>query len=122
MVGRFLGTAALGQYRYGLRIARVPVNAMIEVVANALFPAFSRMAGDPDRLRAGYLRALRLVTFGAAPVSGLLLAMGEPTVVVVLGEPWRAAGVAVVAMAGLGIGKAFASVSEEASRAPGTPG
>jgi PST family polysaccharide transporter len=119
VVGRFLGTAALGQYRYGLRIARVPVNAMIEVVANALFPAFSRMAGDPDRLRAGYLRALRLVTFGAAPVSGLLLAMGEPTVVVVLGEPWRAAGVAVVAMAGLGIGKAFASVSEEAIKGAG---
>jgi PST family polysaccharide transporter len=119
VVGRLLGVAPLGFYRYGLRIARVPVNAMIEVVANALFPAFSRMSGDPDRLRAGYLRALGLVTFCAAPVSGMLLAVGEPTVVIVLGEPWRAAGVAVVAMAGLGIGKAFASVSEEAIKGAG---
>ena len=57
VVGRLLGTAALGQYRYGLRIARVPVNAMIEVVAYALFPAFSRIAGDAVRMRSSYLRA-----------------------------------------------------------------
>ena len=48
-----------------------------------------------------------------------MLAIGEPTVVVVLGEPWRAAGLAVVAMSGLAIGKAFASVSEEAIKGAG---
>jgi O-antigen/teichoic acid export membrane protein len=119
VVGRLLGTAALGHYRYGLRIARVPVNAMIEIVAYALFPAFSRIASDPDRMRAAYLRALTMVTFCAAPVSGLLLATGEPAAVIVLGEPWRNAGLAVVAMAGLAIGKAFASVSEEAIKGAG---
>ena len=119
VVGRVLGTAALGYYRYGLRIARVPVNAMIEIVAYALFPAFSRIAADPERLRAAYLRALGLVTFCAAPVSGLLLAVGEPTTVIVLGEPWRGAGIAVVAMSGLAVGKAFASVSEETIKGAG---
>ena len=114
VVGRFLDVAALGQYRYGLRIARVPTNALIEIVANALFPAFSQLAADRARLGQAYLRALGWVTFCSAPVSGLLLAIGEPAAVVVLGEPWRAAGIVLVAMAGLGLGKAFASVSEEA--------
>jgi PST family polysaccharide transporter len=112
VIGRLLDTAALGFYRYGLRIARLPVNVMIGVVAYALFPAFSHIAADPGRLRQTYLKALRWVTFCAAPVSGLMLAIGEPAAVVVLGEPWREAGVVLVAMAGLGIGKAFASVSE----------
>ncbi|MGI5125215.1 lipopolysaccharide biosynthesis protein [Pseudonocardia sp. CA-107938] len=119
VVGRFLDVAALGQYRYGLRIARVPTNALIEIVANALFPAFSRLAADRDRLAQAYLRALGWVTLCSAPVSGLLLAIGEPAAVVVLGEPWRGAGIALVAMAGLGLGKAFASVSEEAIKGSG---
>ncbi|TWF78977.1 PST family polysaccharide transporter [Pseudonocardia hierapolitana] len=119
VIGRLLDTAALGFYRYGLRIARLPVNVMISVVAYALFPAFSHIAADPDRLRQTYLKALRWVTFCAAPVSGLMLAIGEPAAVVVLGEPWREAGVVLVAMAGLGIGKAFASVSEEAIKGCG---
>ncbi|GAA5110938.1 lipopolysaccharide biosynthesis protein [Pseudonocardia adelaidensis] len=122
VIGRLLDTAALGFYRYGLRIARLPVNVMIGVVAYALFPAFSHIAADPERLRQTYLKALRWVTFCAAPVSGLMLAIGEPAAVVVLGEPWRQAGVVLVAMAGLGIGKAFASVSEEAIKGHGRTG
>jgi PST family polysaccharide transporter len=119
VIGRLLDTAALGFYRYGFRIARLPVSVMIGVVAYALFPAFSRIAADPARLRPNFLKALRWVTFCAAPVSGLMLALGEPAAVVVLGEPWREAGIVLVAMSGLGIGKAFASVSEEAIKGCG---
>lgn len=119
VVGRGLSTEALGFYRYGTRISRVPVDAVVEVVATALFPAFSRIASDRDRLRASYLHALGLVTCFSVVMCGLILALGEPAVVVLLGEPWRAAGAAVVAMAGLGLGKAFASVSEEAVKGAG---
>ena len=119
VVGRGLSTTALGQYRYGVRISRIPVNAILEIVATALFPAFSRISGDSERLRVSYLQALTWVTFFAAAVSGLAIALGEPAVVVLLGEPWRGAGLAVVAMAGLGLGKAFTSVSEEALKGCG---
>lgn len=119
VVGRGLSTTALGYYRYGVRISRIPVNAILEIVANALFPAFARISGDPERLRSSYLQALSWVTFFAAAVAGLAVAVGEPAVVVLLGEPWRGAGVAVMAMAGLGLGKAFTSVSEEALKGAG---
>jgi O-antigen/teichoic acid export membrane protein len=119
VVGRGLSTTALGHYRYGVRISRIPVNAILEIVANALFPAFSRISGDQERLRARYLQSLSVVTFFAAAVSGLALSIGEPAVVVLLGEPWRGAGIAVVAMAGLGLGKALTSVSEEALKGCG---
>jgi PST family polysaccharide transporter len=118
-VGRGLSTTDLGFYRYATRISRLPVNAIVDIVANALFPAFSRIAEDGERLRASYLRALGSVTVFAVVVSGLIIAAGEAAVVVLLGEPWRAAGAAVVAMAGLGIGKAFVSVSEEAIKGSG---
>lgn len=118
-VGRALSTTDLGYYRYATRISRIPVSAIIDVVANGLFPAFSRMAGDAERLRNSYVKALGSVTLFAVVVSGLLVTLGEPAVVVLLGEPWRGAGAAVVAMAGLGLGKAFTCVSEEAIKGCG---
>ncbi|MBT0566284.1 oligosaccharide flippase family protein [Williamsia sp. CHRR-6] len=119
IVGRGLTSAALGNFRYGQRISQIPVRAIIEIGAVSLFPAFSRMAGDQARMRAAYLRAMRWVTIGAAPLCGMMIALGEPAVIVVFGEPWRDGGMVVMAMAGLGLGKAFISVSEEVIKATG---
>ena len=119
IIGRGLSEAALGQYRYAQRIAEIPERVIIEVGAIALFPAFSRIAGDPERLRSAFLRALRFSMIGAVALTALMLALGEPAVVIVFGEPWREAGAAVVAMAGVGVGKAVASVSEEAIKGAG---
>lgn len=119
IVGRWLGAAQLGQYRYAQRIAQIPERVIVDVGAVALFPAFSRIADDPARMRAGYARALRWAMLGGAPLTALMIAMGEPAVVVVLGEPWRHAGHAVMAMAGIGIGRALAIVAEEAIKGSG---
>ena len=51
VVGRVLSTAALGFFRYGQRIALIPQVGIIQVGAITLFPAFSRIAGDPETLR-----------------------------------------------------------------------
>jgi O-antigen/teichoic acid export membrane protein len=95
------------------------VSAIVDAAANALFPAFSRISSDAERLRNSYVSALGSVTLFAVVISGFLISFGEPAVVVLLGEPWRAAGAAVVAMAGLGLGKAFTCVSEEAIKGSG---
>lgn len=119
VVGRGLSQAGLGQYRYGQRIAMIPQRAIIEVGAVALFPAFSRVSVEPERLGPAYLRAMRWATTGAAALTGLMIALGVPAVVIVLGSAWREAGVVVMAMAGLGLGKALTSVSEEAIKGGG---
>jgi PST family polysaccharide transporter len=119
IVGRGLSTAALGQYRYGRRIAMLPGVAIVEICSYVLFPAFSRIAGDPDRLRRAFLRALGWIWFASVPAAFLLVALGEPIVVVLLGERWRAAGVLLVAMAGYGLGEAMNSVSAEAMKGAG---
>jgi O-antigen/teichoic acid export membrane protein len=119
IVGRLLGTAPLGHFRYAQRIAQMPERGIIEVAAFALFPAFARLAGDADRMRQAYLMALRWTMIGAAPLTGLMIALGEPAVVIVLGEQWREAGQVVVAMAGIGIGRALCSVNYEAIKGAG---
>lgn len=119
VVGRVLSTTALGFFRYGQRIARIPQTGIIEVGATTLFPAFSRIAGDRERLAAAYVRALHWSMVGSAAGTGLMIAAGEPAVVVLFGERWRGAGVALVAMSGLNIGSAISVVVQDAIKARG---
>ena len=119
VVGRFLSTGALGFFRYGQRIALIPEMGIIQVGATTLFPAFSRIAGDRKRFAAAYLRALHWSMVGAAVGTGLMIAVGEPAVVVLFGERWRGAGVALVAMSGVSIGAAIAVVAQDVIKAHG---
>jgi PST family polysaccharide transporter len=119
VVGRGLSASSLGQFRYGQRIARISSAGIIEVGAYSLFPAFSRIASDSDRLRAAYLQALRWTMVAAVAMTGIMIALGEGAVVVMFGERWRPGGVALVAMSGMGIGYAMGSASEEAIKACG---
>jgi PST family polysaccharide transporter len=121
IIGRRLGESGLGQYRYAQRIGQIPVRAIINIGGVALFPAFARISGhgDKERLRAAYLRAIRWAMIAAAPLTALMISVGLPSVVVVLGEQWREAGAVVVAMAGVGVGRALESVSQEAIKGAG---
>lgn len=119
VVGHWLSPSSLGFYRYAQRIARIPTNAIIEVGSNSLFPAFSRIAEDRERTVRVYTSALHWGMLAAAATTGLMLALGEPAVVILFGEPWRNAGVALVAMAGVGVGYAMTCVSEELIKGAG---
>jgi O-antigen/teichoic acid export membrane protein/O-antigen ligase len=119
VVGRFLSTGALGFFRYGQRIALIPEMGIIQVGSITLFPAFSRIAGDRKRFATAYLRALHWSMVAAAVGTGLMIAVGAPAVVVLFGERWRGAGVALVAMSGVSIGAAIAVVAQDVIKAHG---
>jgi O-antigen/teichoic acid export membrane protein len=119
IIGRALGPAALGNYRYGSRIGTHAGQAVVEIGSYVLFPAFARLTGDPQRMRVAFLRALRWIWFFAAPTAALVVALGEQTVVVLFGERWHDAGPVVVALAGYGLGLALQAVPTEAIMAHG---
>lgn len=116
IVGRVLNEAALGNYRYGRRVGMMPGNAIVQICSYVLFPAFSRISGDAPRFRDAYLRALGWIWLAAAPTGALMAALGEPVAVVLLGEPWRGAGICMAAMFGMGLGVAMNSVTSEAMK------
>jgi PST family polysaccharide transporter len=119
LVGRHLGTASLGQYRYGNRLAYMPATAIINTCSYVLLPAFARIAGDGTRFREAFVRVLGWIWFAALPVGALLVVVGQPVVVLLLGEEWRSAGAATAAMAGIGPGIALIAVSTDAIKGAG---
>lgn len=119
VVGNRLDQNALGQYRYGRRLSMLPGLAVVEIGSALLLPAFSRIAGDAERFRAAFLRALALIWTASAALAGVIFVLGQPLVVLLLGEPWRGAGLALTAMAGFGLGEALGGVGDEAVKASG---
>ena len=51
IIGRFLGSAPLGQYQYASRLSSTPFAIVLAAASYVLFPAFSRIADDLGRLR-----------------------------------------------------------------------
>ncbi|OBK74549.1 hypothetical protein A5651_09930 [Mycobacterium sp. 1274761.0] len=122
IVGRVLGTGELGQFRYAYRIASLPSLALVTICSHVLYPAFSRIAHDDIRFRHAFLRALGWIWFAAVPIGTLMVVVGEPVVVLMLGSDWRPAGSATAAMMGIGLGAALNSVCWEAIKGAGRSG
>ncbi len=92
IIGRVLGEAALGQYRYAGRVAALPVIAVTGPLGTVLFPVLAQIAGHEERVRLVFLSALRLTMVLMLPLCLLLVPLGESLVVLFFGEQWRPAG------------------------------
>jgi O-antigen/teichoic acid export membrane protein len=121
VVGRYIGADALGQYRYGDRFGTQPQSAVTNVAAYVLLPAFARIAADPERLRRAFLRALGWIALIAVPAGFILLPLGEPLAVALLGEPWREAGDVMTGFFAFTGASALTQIAVEAFKVVGRP-
>jgi O-antigen/teichoic acid export membrane protein len=121
VIGRWVGTGSLGQYRYGERFGMQPQAAVTDVAAHVLLPAFARISLDPPRLRRAFLRGVRWLGILAIPAGLIMLPLGEPIAVVLLGDRWRAAGQVMMALCIYTGARSMESISSELFKAVGRP-
>jgi PST family polysaccharide transporter len=102
LVGRYLGTVALGFYALGYTIFLVPLQDVGLIVNRVMFSALSRLQQDEDRLRSAFLRATQYVTLAALPAMVGLAIVAAPAVQVIFGARWLPAApvVSILALAG----------------------
>jgi PST family polysaccharide transporter len=87
-VGRVLGNEALGVYTLAYRLPELLVLNTLWILAGVLFPAYSKVQGDPEALRQGFLTSFRYLEVLIVPVClGLMLA-ADPLVRVAFGPQW----------------------------------
>src|SRR6185503_16202303 len=64
MVGRLLGTSALGNYSLAFNIASAPFSVLIAALSTVLFPAYAEItAENRDRLGRAFLKVFEIATF-----------------------------------------------------------
>jgi O-antigen/teichoic acid export membrane protein len=117
-VGRFAGTAVVGQYSRGYFLAVQPLRVYLtQALTNVLFPHLSRIQEDAARLRRACLSMLALSAVVLFPVCAGMAVAAQELVRVVLGPQWGLAATLVPWFAlagGCGVISALAQTVAEA--------
>jgi len=89
-VGHLIGPVALGAYVLAFTLASAP-SLVIGVVINGMaMPAFTRVKGDPDRMKDAIANALRAVSLFLLPMCAIMLVLSRPLVYTLYGVKWAA--------------------------------
>ena len=87
LVGKLLGPAALGIYTLAFRLARYFLEKVWHIFGNMLFPAFSKLQSEPEKLRQGLVQVGVLGGFLVVPYL-LFIGFGIDYLIPLLGEKW----------------------------------
>lgn len=88
LVAGFLGTRTTGHYRMAQELVKVPIHQLAAPLAQGLFPAFTQITNDRDRLRVAFNKALGLLTLLTLPVCFGLALTAHDSVPLLLGDNW----------------------------------
>ena len=92
VIGHLLDVATLGFYNRANALFQIPINNLVQPIAQTTLPVLTRFRHDPDLYRAAYLQLVRSLCFVLFPGS-VVLAFSAPSLVeAVLGPNWGVTG------------------------------
>lgn len=89
-IGFAITRTELGFYSVADSVAVIPSREVSIPLRNALFPGFTQIAGQPQKLREAFLEAQSGVALVAAPSAIGLALLADPIVNLLLGDRWAA--------------------------------
>lgn len=108
IVGRRLGSVALGFYAIAFRIPQMVVTNLFFIFSQVLFPIYTQTRGDQARLRRGFVAAVRLQSLVGVTIGAGLAVISPVLVPVVFGAKWSAS---IVPLQALALYAAFRSLA-----------
>lgn len=122
IVGRMLGSAALGLYSLAYRTPEFFITMVIWVIGKVTFPVYSKLRDDPPALRQAFLMTLRYLSLVTLPAGLGLAALGGLFVQAFYGEKWVDAVATLQALAVAGALRSLGSHAGDVYKATGRPG
>jgi O-antigen/teichoic acid export membrane protein len=89
VIGRWIGSGALGIYSLADKLMRLPMANVTDVTTSVMFPALSSIQDNVESVRRAYLRATRMIALITFPAMVALGVLAEPAILVVYGAKWR---------------------------------
>jgi O-antigen/teichoic acid export membrane protein len=89
LIGKFLTAAALGLYGRAYSLMLLPVSQISNALARVLFPAFSVIQDDKEKVKAVFLKAHRAIALVTFPMMLGLLIVAKSFILVIYGEKWE---------------------------------
>jgi O-antigen/teichoic acid export membrane protein len=113
LIGRFLGTSALGVYAVAYNTMLVPASKIGGPLQRVFSPAFSRIQDEPERIAAMWARVTRLMAAVSVPALAGLVVVAPDFIPVVLGDHWENAVPVVQILAWVGIVQALQTLNSD---------
>jgi PST family polysaccharide transporter len=92
LIGRRAGAFDLGQYNRANALLALPLNNLVEPLAQVALPVLARLRPYASAYRDVYLQFLTRLNLVVVPASVFLIAAGRPLVTAALGPNWQEAG------------------------------
>jgi PST family polysaccharide transporter len=121
IIGHLLGSAALGYYNMGGRIYNLTKTALIGGLGKVIWPMFSRLQGDMERLREAYYNVSRFSALVAFPAFTGILLIAPHFIPIAFGPRWGASIVVVQILAVQAIIESMSHYNETVLNALGRP-
>jgi len=113
LIGRFLGTGALGIYAVAYNTMLAPASKLGLPLQRVLAPAFSRIQDDAERIAAAWARVVRVLAAISAPALLGLIVVAPDFIPVVLGDQWTEAVTVVQVLAWVGLIQAVQALNTD---------
>ncbi len=88
LIGRYVGSAALGIYARSYMILLLPVAQVSGIISNVMFPALSAIQKDVERVREMYLKSISVISLVTFPMMLGLLVVSQSFVLALFGDKW----------------------------------
>lgn len=103
LIGKFLGSSALGVYSLAYKIMLYPLQNISQVLIRILFPAFAQIQKDNEKFKNAYLRVIFFIALVSFPIMTGLMATADILVDVLFGNKWEGLAVILFILAPVGM-------------------
>jgi len=88
VIGKFLGAMSLGYYTLAYQMITFPLYRVSVVITRVMFPAFSMVQGENERLGRGYLAVTKYLSLITFPMIAGIFIVSPEFIPIVMGEKW----------------------------------
>ena len=88
ILGKIFSSTILGYYAFSYNIMYTPVKRISNIFSDVLFPSFSKIKNDKEKIITGYFKSMQLISLVSFPVMALIALNAEWIIISVFGDKW----------------------------------
>lgn len=87
-IGKILGPGLLGIYKMGYTISTLPVSGVSDVANRVIFPVYSKISQDINRLKRGFIKTLFFVSAISILIGTVVFFFPKELFILIFGSRW----------------------------------
>lgn len=88
VVGRMLGASSLGIYQVIFKISILPLSEISDAISRVVFPVYTKIAEDRDRLRRAFTKTTFLISIATIFLGSIIFFFPREIILILLGDKW----------------------------------